>query len=193
MCSPPAERPARPAAECFQAADSQRYVGQLGTLIGETLSGWRSHPGTAELSAIFGDDGRVASLCFDSVSGPAVARRVPDVAIRARELPAGPACFAGRRLDFAWESEIATWQELRQVARGCRREINAVTRHIDWCRVGRHCSLNLVLSLIECMDRHGWRPASRGVAGATPSGAPGSARSANHVAEHAGEVAGAAR
>ena len=105
MCAPPAERPPRPAAECFHAAESQRYAGQLGGLIGETLSGWRSHPGAAELSAIFGDDGRVASLCFDSVSGAVVKRRVPDVAVRARDLPAAPACFAGHRIDFAWESE----------------------------------------------------------------------------------------
>src|SRR5262245_50386426 len=82
MCSPPDARPARPAAECLASAESRRFVGQLGGAIGETLSSWRSYPGSAELTATFGTDGRVDSLCFDSVDGTVVERRIPDVADR---------------------------------------------------------------------------------------------------------------
>src|SRR5262245_41029293 len=153
LCSPPAERPARPAPECFWAAESRRYAGRLGSLIGDTLCGWRSHPGAAELSATFDDQGRVASVCFDSVSGDAVARRVPEVAIRARDLPAAPGCFAGHRLDFAWESEVATSEEVRQVLRTCRREVSPLKRRIDWCRVAQHCSVNEVLEREAEADR----------------------------------------
>jgi len=95
----------------------------------------------------------VASVCFDSVSGAVVARRVPEVAIRARDLPLAPACFAGRRLDFAWESEIATSEEVRQAVRACRREIRPHKRRIDWCRVGQHCSVSEVLDLQSGADR----------------------------------------
>src|SRR5262245_14357281 len=153
MCAPPAERPARPAAECFLDADSRRYVGQLGGLIGDTLSGWRSHPGSAELSAIFADDGSLATLCFDSVAGKEVARRVPDVAVRARDLPTAPTCLAGHRLDFAWESEVATSEEVREAVRSCRREVSPLTRRIDWCRTAQHCSVEQVLGLESQAER----------------------------------------
>jgi len=152
MCSPPPERPARPAAECFQSTESLRYAGRLGGLIGETLTGWRSHPGAAELSATFGDDGRVASMCFDSIDGEVVARRTLDVAERALELPPAPACFAGHRLDFAWQSEVATSEEVRQVVRTCRREIRPLTRRIHWCRVGQHCSVDKMRKLTSEAD-----------------------------------------
>jgi len=153
MCSPPEARPARPAAECFHSAESRRYVGRLGGLIGETLSGWRSHPGAAELTATFGGDGRVDSVCFDSVSGGVVARRIPEVAERVRELPAAPACFAGHRLDFAWESDVATSAEVREVVRACHREIRPLKREIDWCRTAQHCPLTEVLDLRSEADR----------------------------------------
>jgi hypothetical protein len=153
MCSPPAERPARPAGECFQAAEARRYVGRLGGLIGEILSGWRSHRGAAELTTTFDGDGRVASLCFDSVAGAEVARRVPDVAERLGELPPAPACFAGRRLDFAWESDVATAQEVREAVRSCRREVRPWKREIDWCRTGQHCPVEQVRGLQSAADR----------------------------------------
>ena len=153
MCTPLAERPSRPSAGCFEGAEARRFAGRLGSLIGETLSGWRSHPGTAELSAIFDDAGRVASFCFDSVSGAVVARRVPDVAIRARDLPPAPACFGGHRLDFAWESDVATSEEVSQVVRTCRREVKPLTRRIDWCRAAQHCSVTEVLGLLSEADR----------------------------------------
>jgi hypothetical protein len=153
MCPAPAARPARPAAECFQAAESRRYVGRLGGLIGEILSGWRSHPGATELTTTFDGDGRVASLCFDSVSGSVVARRVPDVAEQLRELPPAPACFAGSRLDFAWESDVATAQEVQEVVRGCHRTIRPRKRAIDWCRSRQHCPVEEVLELQFAADR----------------------------------------
>jgi hypothetical protein len=153
MCPSPETRPPRPAPECFHSVESRRYVGRLGELIGDTLSGWRSHPGAAELTATFGGGGRVDSLCFDSVSGAVVARRIPDVAERLRELPAAPACFAGHRLDFAWESDVATSEDVREVVRACHRAIRPLTREIDWCRTAQHCPLTEVLDLRSEADR----------------------------------------
>jgi hypothetical protein len=153
LCPPPEQRPARPPASCFQEPDAQRYAGRLGGTIGEVLSGWHSHPGAAELSVVFGDGGDVASVCFDSVSGGPVARRIPDLADRLREHPAAPACFAGRRLDFAWESEVATTEEVRQAVRGCRREVRPLTRQLDWCRTAQHCPVTQTRALETRADR----------------------------------------
>jgi hypothetical protein len=153
MCSSPELRPARPTAECFHSPESQRYVGAIGGLIGDTLSGWRAKPGAAELTASFGGDGRVDSVCFDYVSGAVVAHRIPDVAERVRDLPAAPACFAGRRLDFAWESDVATHAEVRQVVRACHREVRPLTRKVDWCRSAQHCAETELLDLRSAADR----------------------------------------
>jgi len=153
MCSPREARPARPAAECFESAESRRFVGQIGGAIGETLSGWRSHPGSAELTATFGGDGRVDSVCFDSVDGSMVARRIPDVADRLRAFPAAPACFAGHRLDFAWESDVASGAEVREAVRACHRTVRPLKRKIDWCRTAQGCALTEVLDLQSAADR----------------------------------------
>jgi hypothetical protein len=153
MCAPPPERPPRASASCFEEPEAHRHAGRVGSLIGETLSGWRSHPGTAELGVAFGEDGRVASVCFDSVAGGVVARRIPDLAHRLRELPAAPACLAGRRLDFAWESEVATSEDVRRVVRHCRREVRPLERRIDWCRFRQHCSVTELTALESDADR----------------------------------------
>jgi hypothetical protein len=153
LCPPPAERPARPLATCFEQPDAQRHAGRLGSAIGEVLSGWHSHPGAAGLSVAFGDDGRVASLCFDSVSGNPVARRIPDVADRIRELPAAPACFAGHRLDFAWESEVATTEDVRRAVRACHREVRPLLRRLEGCRFAQHCPVTRTRALEFAADR----------------------------------------
>jgi hypothetical protein len=153
LCAPPEERPPRPLASCFRGPDAQRFAGRLGGAIGEVLSGGPSHAGGAELSVAFGDDGRVASVCFDSVSGDAVARLVPDAADRIRDFPAAPACFAGRRLDFAWESEVATSEDVRRAVRACRRKVHPLKRRLDFCRSAQDCPLPRTRALEDAADR----------------------------------------
>jgi len=125
-CDDPAERPPRPSAECFAEPDSQRYAAQLAGEVGNGLSGHVSHPGSAGLSVDFDASARVADVCYESFEGGRIAQRIPDVALRVQDLPPAPPCFAGRRLDLAWESDAVTDEEVRIATAECRR---ATRRH----------------------------------------------------------------
>src|SRR5262245_55872538 len=100
-CADPSDRPPRPSAECLGDPEAQRYAARLAGEVGDGLSGYRSHPGAADLSVAFDGDARVSEVCFESYRGGKVATRIPETAERVQALPAAPACFAGRRLDFA--------------------------------------------------------------------------------------------
>src|SRR5215468_5471084 len=103
-CSNRSEAPPRASVECFADPESQRYAALLAGEVGDGLSGSRSHPGAAALRVTFDDGARVADICFESYEGKVVGGRIPDTAARVQSLPAAPACFAGHRLDLAWES-----------------------------------------------------------------------------------------
>src|SRR5262245_41210054 len=123
QCSAPPERPPRPSAECFADPASQRYAARLAGEVGDALSGSISHPGSAAISVAFDADARVGDVCFESFRGRRIAGRIPDTAERVQALPAAPACFAGRRPDFAWESDAVTDEEVHRATVECRREI----------------------------------------------------------------------
>jgi hypothetical protein len=115
--------------------------------------GYHSHPGATELSVTFGDDARVASLCTDRVEGREIARRVPDALRRLEDLPPGPACFAGRRLDFAWESPDVTSEHVREATRQCRDRIEGHRRRNLFCHDTQRCSLEEVVGRWDRGDR----------------------------------------
>jgi hypothetical protein len=151
-CPPPSERPPLASRSCTDEPGARLHVG-VERLIREALSDWLPHPGAAQLSVGFGGDGRVASICLDSASDEDTSRRIPALAARARELPPAPACLAGRRLDFAWASEIATDEDLHETLRVCRAEIRPLAGQIDWCRFHQHCPVTRVRELESEADR----------------------------------------
>jgi hypothetical protein len=138
-CSDPSERAPRPSAECFGDPESQRYAARLAGEIGEGLSGYASHPGSAELSVAFDGDARVSEVCFDSYRGGKIASRIPEAAQRVQALPAAPACFAGRRLDFAWESDDVTDEGVRLAVAECRRKVEPHRRKILFVKQSQGC------------------------------------------------------
>ena len=142
-----------PSLECFESEDGQRHAALLAGALGETLSGYHSHPGAAELSVDFDDAAGVASVCADSVEGEQIARRLPRAAAGIRRLPAGPACLAGRRLDFAWQSPEVTSEELQQATRECRRRIEGYRRRNLFCLETQRCSDQEVRERWERADR----------------------------------------
>jgi hypothetical protein len=159
QCAAPAERRPRPSAECFAALDSQRYAALLAGEIGDALSGHRSHPGAAALSVEFDADSRIAEVCFESFHGGRVARRIPEAAARVPSLPPAPACFAGRRLDFAWESEAVTDEAVRVATAECRRETRHHRRQVLFIHEAQTCHEPMGCSGDEVRRR--WAEADR--------------------------------
>jgi hypothetical protein len=152
-CVATAERPPRPTVACFESDEGQRYAGRVASLIAETLSGYHSHPGKAELSVGFDAEASVASVCADPVDGDRVAQRLPGAIAELRELPAAPACFANRRLDFAWESPEVTAEHVRVATRECRREIEGHRRRNLFCLEMQRCSEREVIERWDRGDR----------------------------------------
>jgi hypothetical protein len=138
-CPDPAERLPRPAAACFAQPEAQRYSALLANEIADSLSGHRSYPGSAGLSVAFAPDTGAAQACFDTVDGKKVARRIVDAAERIQELPPAPACFAGHRLDFAWESDVVTGEDLRLAVADCRRRVERYRRKILFILEAQTC------------------------------------------------------
>jgi hypothetical protein len=184
-CSDPAERLPRPTAACFAEPEAQRYSALLSHEIADSLSGHRSYPGSAELSVAFAPDTAAAQVCYDRFEGKQVTRRIPDAAERVQALPPAPACFAGHRLDFAWESDVVTdedlrrWDEADRELRSCvldrvplvmRTGVSHETLVFDpskdaqpdpkqAMRAGVVCDgLPHRPDVVECMERHGWEP-----------------------------------
>jgi hypothetical protein len=138
-CSDPAERLPRPTAGCFAEPEAQRYSALLTHEIADSLSGHRSYPGSAELSVAFAPDSGAAQVCYDRFEGKQVARRIPDAAERVQELPPAPACFAGHRLDFAWESDVVTDEDLRLAVADCRHKVERYRRKILFILEAQSC------------------------------------------------------
>jgi hypothetical protein len=139
-CLAAAGRAPRASPECIQDPEGERHAGRIASAIADALMGYHSHPGSAEFSVSFGADATVSSLCTDRVEGAEIARRVPRAFRRLEEMPAGPACFAGRRLDFAWESSDVTSEHVRQATRDCRRRIEGHRRRNLFCHETQRCS-----------------------------------------------------
>jgi hypothetical protein len=122
--------------------------------LADALMGYRSHPGAADLSVAFGDDASVASVCSGSrVEGDMIAARLPRAAERLRALPSGPECFAGRRLEFAWESPEVTSLHVRQATRECRRRTERHRRQNLFCHETNRCPVEEVLERWKRADR----------------------------------------
>jgi len=152
-CAAAVERPPRASVACFESDEGQRYAGRVASLIAETLSGYHSHPGSVELSVGFDADAGVASVCADSVEGPRIAWRLPTAIAEIRELPAAPACFANRRLDFAWESPEVTAEHVRVATRECRSEVEGHRRRNLYCLEMQRCSEREVIERWDRGDR----------------------------------------
>jgi hypothetical protein len=146
-----APRPAVDSA-CVHGLEGQRFVGALGGAVGASLTGRHSHPGTARLRVDFDDGGVVERTCFGSVSGSAVARRLPDAVRAARALPPAPACFAGRRLEFAWESPVVTTEHVQVATRECQERVDPHRTRIGMCRQRQDCSVEKVNAMWEAAD-----------------------------------------
>lgn len=153
LCPPVAERAPLPSAECFRSEEGQSHAVLLSTAISDALMGYVSHPGSAELTVFFGDDAGVGSLCVDSLVGREIARRLPRADRELRALPPGPACFAGRRLDFAWESPEVTHARVREAVRECRRGVESHRRKNLFCHETQRCPVEQVSERWDRADR----------------------------------------
>jgi hypothetical protein len=153
-CVAGAARPPLASVECFESEAGQRHAGRLALVIADALMGYHSHPGAADLSIGFGDDARVASVCSDwKVEGDEIARRLPGAAKQLKALPAGPECFAGRRLEFAWESPELTTAHVREAVGACRRQIEAHRRRNLYCHEMYRCPVEEVNERWDLADR----------------------------------------
>jgi hypothetical protein len=146
-CLLPEQRAPLPAADCLHGPEGQRYAQLVASAIGWSLGGWSRRAGAAELSVRFAEDASVRSVCHASSWGDSVQRRIRYAADLVRRLPPAPACLAGRRLDFAWESPVVTDEELRAAERECRRRIAPLRREIDFCYLRQDCPREQVLGL----------------------------------------------
>ena len=154
QCRATAARAPLPSVECFESDEGQRHAGRIATAIADALMGYHSHPGSAELSVSFGDDASVASVCSDwGVEGTEIARRLPRAAELLAALPAGPGCFAGRRLDVAWESPEVTSEHVRQAIRECRRRVEGHRRRNLYCHEMQRCPVEEVIERWDRGDR----------------------------------------
>jgi hypothetical protein len=149
-----AAEPAKPAADpvCVYGLEGRRYTAALGGAIGTSLMGYHSHPGTARLRVGFDGGGAVAGACFGSVWGDEVTRRLPDAVRAARALPPAPACFAGRRLEFAWESPVVTTEHVQVATRECQERVDPHRTRIEMCRQRQDCSVEKVNAMWETAD-----------------------------------------
>jgi hypothetical protein len=146
-CPLTAARPPLRTPECFRGPEGQRHAERVASAIGWSLGGWTSHAGAVELSIDFAEDATVHSICHGSHWGDTVRRRIPYAADLVRRLPPGPACLAGRRLDFAWESPVLTDEELHAAKRECRRRIAPLRSKIEFCHLRQDCRREQVLEL----------------------------------------------
>jgi len=159
---PPAHRiemcvagePARPPADpaCTYGPKGRRFTAELGGAIGASLTGYSSHPGAARLRVDFDEGGGVEHACFGSVWGREVARRLPDAASAARSFSGAPACLAGRRLDFAWESPNVTTEHVRSVTRECQERVDPHRSRIEMCLYRQDCSVEKVRAMWQAAD-----------------------------------------
>jgi hypothetical protein len=153
-CLATAARAPLPSPACFESEAGQRYAGLIATEIGDALMGYRSHPGAADLSVGFADDASVASVCAGSkLQGDEIAKRLPEATERLKALPPGPRCFAGRRLEFAWESPEVTSAHVRQATRECRKQIEGHQRRNLFCHETYRCSVQEVTERWDRADR----------------------------------------
>jgi hypothetical protein len=143
-----------PSVECFESDAGQRYAGLIAAEIGDALMGYTSHPGAADLSVGFAHDASVASVCTGwSVQGDEIAKRLPSATDRLKALPPGPRCFAGRRLEFVWESPEVTSAHVRQATRECRQQITGHQRRNLYCHETYRCPVQEVTERWERADR----------------------------------------
>jgi hypothetical protein len=143
-----------PSASCLESDEGQRHAGLIASAIADALMGYHSHPGSAELSVGFGDDASVAFVCSESgADSTEIERRLPRAEAQLRELPAGPDCFAGRRLDFAWESPEVTHEHVRQAVRECRRRVEKHRRRNLFCHEMWRCPVEEVRERWDRGDR----------------------------------------
>ncbi len=143
-----------PSVECFESDAGQRYAGRIAMAIGDALMGYTSHPGAADLSIGFGDDASVTSVCSDRrVEGDEIARRLPSAADELKALPPGPQCFAGRRLEFTWESPDVTSAHVRQAIGECRQQIEEHRRRNLYCHEMYRCPVQEVVERWDRADR----------------------------------------
>ena len=140
LCPPPEEREPAISRECLEQEEGRSYIRRAGSGVADGLMGWRSHSGTATVSIGFDEDSTVASVCLRDMSGDAVRRRARRAAAEAWRLPAAPACFAQRRVDFAWESPIVTDEDIRVAKAGCKGEAAPPHRAISFCRWRQDCT-----------------------------------------------------
>jgi len=140
VCPPRVDQKPPPTVDCLESAEGLSYTTQAARGIGDDLMGWVSYPGEAMLSVEFADDTKIDSVCVRRSSGDQVKKRVPRAVERVRKLPPAPACFAGRRLEFQWQSPVLTDHELRSAISECRKG-SVARRAARFCRVGLHCSI----------------------------------------------------
>jgi hypothetical protein len=149
-----ANEPTQPGAEpsCVYGLEGRRFTAELGGAVGASLTGYRSYPGAARLQVEFDESGAVDRVCFTAVRGAQIAKRLPEAADHVRTLPPAPACFAGRRLDFAWQSPPVTSAAIVEATRVCQERVDPVRSRIHWCHERQHCKLDEVRALWDRAD-----------------------------------------
>lgn len=154
-CPARADQNPAPAPACLAQAESRRFLLDAGHRLGDALMSWRSQPGAVTLAVSFAGDASVDSVCLRDREGVVMADRVRRAAARLARRDA-PACFANRRIEFAWQSPDVTGYQIAQAKRECDADADAPRDIIDACYWMQSCQVEEVERL--------WREADDRVA-----------------------------
>jgi hypothetical protein len=152
-CPPRSEQKPAPTLECLGDETTHVYLQDAAADFADRLMGWHSHPGTATVSIEFAAGANVESVCLRETSGDRVGSRARRAAVRVWKLPVAPACLAGRRIEFSWESPDVTREHVRAASWDCKDDAAAHMRAIDFCEVAQHCQQTEFWSLRDAADR----------------------------------------
>jgi hypothetical protein len=142
-----------PTLECLAETSARKFLLDSGHEVGDVLMGWRAQPGGATLALSFDSDSAVDSVCLREREGLVQADRIRRAAARLQSSQA-PSCFAGRRVEFAWESPTVTAWQIREAELQCNSDARPIVRVLEMCRTTQTCQKSEIYRLERQADEH---------------------------------------
>ena len=138
---------------CLQQADGREYLQRVAGELADALMGWRSGPGSAEVTLGFDAGSNLESVCLGPTAGATVSHRAQSAAMALRGLPPGPACLSSRRLVLVWESPVVSHEQIIDAILACQPATARVRQRITQCRLAEACNSEY-LGVLESEREH---------------------------------------